>query len=129
MRRFAASCAALLLACGGGNPAPRPPATPGHLVAHAGDGQATVLWDASDGALGLREFPPPYTTSTTIAAPFTGSANVIFSNRDFVAFPFQFKAFNSPNPTDHEAGANHAMDDDVINTRTLTWTAGDGATF
>ena len=43
--------------------------------------------------------------------------------------PEHFKAWYGPNPTDYEAGTDHSLDDDVINTRTLTWTAGDSSTF
>src|SRR3954469_17462494 len=44
----------LLVACGGGKAGPQPPAAPAGVIVQAGDGQATVLWDAIPGAIGYR---------------------------------------------------------------------------
>ena len=77
----------------------------------------------------LREFPSGGGYAT-LAAPFTGAADVAFDSRNFVSAPLNFKAwYGISGPNDYEGGANHVMNDDVINTRTLTWTAGDGTTF
>ncbi|MGZ6143650.1 MAG: Ig-like domain-containing protein, partial [Myxococcales bacterium] len=63
----------------------------------------------------------------TTAGPAPGA--VLFTSHDFTAAPLEFKAWFGPNPSDYEGGTNHTMNDDVINTRTLTWTAGDSSTF
>jgi hypothetical protein len=56
------------------------------------------------------------------------TAMLFASNYDFVTTPLEFKAIygcgNFEGP-----GGNHILNDDVINTRTLSWTAGDGAAF
>lgn len=55
------------------------------------------------------------------------TATVTFANHDFVSTPLEFKIYYA-NAT-YEGGTNHAMNDDVMNTRVLAWTAGDSTSF
>lgn len=59
--------------------------------------------------------------------PAWNAASVSFAAQDFTAAPLQFKLHYGDGS--YEGGANHTMDDDVINARTLSWNAGDGSTF
>ena len=102
--------------------------------AYGAGGSFQIVFACTSGCSGaaeLRELPAAGGFAT-LQAPFTGAATVHFTSRDFVTAPLNFKAwYGVSGPDDYEgtAGVNHILDDDVINTRTLTWTAGDGATF
>ena len=61
-------------------------------------------------------------------SPGPAPGPVTFGPHDFSAAPLLFKAWYGPNPSDDE-GAEHSLDDDVINSRTLTWTTGGGTNF
>ncbi|MBS2023173.1 MAG: Ig-like domain-containing protein, partial [Deltaproteobacteria bacterium] len=49
------------------------------------------------------------------------------TGHDFTATPLQFKAYYSDDT--FEGGSDHAMNDDILNRRVITWHAGDGSTF
>jgi hypothetical protein len=51
MRQVALLSLSALLACSGGKPAQQVPSAPANVVANAGDGQVTVLWDPVAGAV------------------------------------------------------------------------------
>jgi hypothetical protein len=63
-------------------------------------------------------------------SPGPAPGSVVFSPpHDFTASPLHFKAWYGPGSTDYEAGTDHTLDDDVLNTRALNWTAGDSSSF
>ena len=64
MRSTAAAIATAAFACASGKPAPKPPAAPTDVSATAGDAQVTVLWTASDGAIGYRVYSGEGTLGT-----------------------------------------------------------------